>query len=109
MPGGTQGQSRRPIKTPPFWAIYGHRFSQCTKGLNGIAVNPGFEVLNPKGEAMPGLFAAGDNCTIYGKGSTPAAGGNILSTTPTPCDGAMNAFSSGYSAGVRAAEYIKKI
>jgi thioredoxin reductase len=57
---------------------------------------------------MPGLFAAGDNCTIYGKSSPAAAGVSILSTTPTPCDGAMNAFSSGYSAGVKAAEYLKK-
>jgi hypothetical protein len=106
--GGMQTQSLKPIKTPPFWAIYGHRFSQCTKGLNGIAVNPNHEVLNPKGEIISGLWAAGDNCTIYGK-SSAAAGGNILSTTPTPCDGAMNAFSSGYSAGVKAAEYLKKI
>jgi len=105
--GGMRGQSRKQIKTPPFWAIYGHRFSQCTKGLNGIAVNPNHEVLNAKGEAMPGLFAAGDNCTIYGRSSTGTAGGNILSTTPTPCDGAMNAFSSGHTAGVHAAEYLK--
>jgi hypothetical protein len=109
VPGGIQAQSFKPIKTPPFWAIYGHRFSQCTKGLNGIAVNPGYEVLNPKGETIPGLFAAGDNCTIYGKSSTAASGGNILSSAPTPCDGAMNAFSSGYNAGVRAAEYLKNI
>jgi hypothetical protein len=110
MPGGMQGQSRKPIKTPPFWAIYGHRFSQCTKGLNGIAVNSNFEVLNPKGEAMPGLFAAGDNCTKYSGSSTATVGNVITNTkTPTPCDGAMNAFSSGYSAGIKAAEYIKKI
>jgi hypothetical protein len=106
-----QAQSSRPIKTPPFWAIYGHRFSQCTKGLNGIAVNSNFEVLNPKGEAMPGLFAAGDNCTKYLGSGTATTGGNIIADTktPTPCDGAMNAFSSGYSSGVKAAEYLKKI
>jgi hypothetical protein len=114
MPSGMgvmQGQSRKPIKTPPFWAIYGHRFSQCTKGLNGIAVNSNFEVLNPKGEAMPGLFAAGDNCTKYLGSGTATTGGNIITDTktPTPCDGAMNAFSSGYSSGVKAAEYLKKI
>jgi succinate dehydrogenase/fumarate reductase flavoprotein subunit len=106
---GMSAQSLKPIKTPPFYAIYGHRFSQCTKGLNGIAVNPSYEVLNPKGEIIAGLWAAGDNCTIYGKSSAAASGGNILSTTPTPCDGAMNAFSSGYNAGVKAAEYLKKI
>jgi succinate dehydrogenase/fumarate reductase flavoprotein subunit len=138
--GGTRGQALKPIKTPPFWAIYGHRFSQCTKGLNGIAVNTKFEVLNPKGEAMPGLYAAGDTCTIYGglvlqgsaqrastagnavavSGGAPAGQGgapgapaaasvNILSTEPSPCGGSTAAFVSGYSAGVHAAEYLKKI
>jgi hypothetical protein len=107
-PGGMQSQSLKPIKTPPFYAIYGHRFSQCTKGLNGIAVNSSYEVLNSKGETISGLWAAGDNCTIYGKSSAATSGGNILSTTPTPCDGAMNAFISGYNTGVKAAEYLKK-
>jgi hypothetical protein len=106
--GGMQTQSLKQIKTPPFYAIYGHRFSQCTKGLNGIAVNASYEVLNPKGEIIGGLWAAGDTCTIYGKSGAAASGGNILSTTPTPCDGAMNAFVSGYNAGVKAAEYLKK-
>jgi fumarate reductase flavoprotein subunit len=98
----------KPIRKPPFYAIYGHRFSQCTKGLNGIAVNPNYEILNPKGQAMPGLFAAGDTCTIYGRSGAAASGGNILSTTATPNQGAMMAFSSGYTAGVNAAEYLKK-
>ena len=99
----------KPIKNPPFWAIYGHRFSQSTKGLNGIAVNSNYEVLNPKGEVMPGLYAAGDTCTIYGRSNTAAASGNILSTTPSPCNGSMMALSSGYSAGVNVADYLKKI
>jgi fumarate reductase flavoprotein subunit len=64
--GGMRGQSLKPIKTPPFYAIYGHRFSQCTKGLHGIAVNSKLEVVNSNGEAMHGLYAAGDACTIYG-------------------------------------------
>jgi succinate dehydrogenase/fumarate reductase flavoprotein subunit len=98
----------KPIRKAPFYAIYGHRFSQCTKGLNGIAVNPNYEVLNPKGETISGLYAAGDTCTIYGK-STASSGGSILSSTPTPNQGAMMAFSSGYTSGVNAAAYLKKI
>jgi fumarate reductase flavoprotein subunit len=43
---GKDAQSLKPIKKPPFRAIYGRRYSQCTKGLNGIAVNPDLEVLN---------------------------------------------------------------
>jgi len=66
-------------------------------------------VLNPRGETMPGLFAAGDTCTIYGRNGTAEAGGNILYTTPTPNQGAMMAFSSGFTAGVKAARYLQKI
>jgi len=116
----------KPIRKPPFYAIYGHRFSQCTKGLNGVAVNTDFEVLNPKGEIIPGLYAAGDTCTIYGdlvlgppmgppggggenqnKSSTAQDGGNILSGDRAPCQGAMAAFMSGYAAGTHVAEYLK--
>jgi hypothetical protein len=122
---GKAAKHLKPVRKAPFYAIYGHRFSQCTKGLNGIAVNTNFEVLNPKGEAMPGLFAAGDTCTIYGglvlqggapgfrsssnENKTAAAGGNILSTTPSPCGGSTAAFAAGYSAGVSAAKYLKNI
>jgi hypothetical protein len=115
-------QMLKAIKKPPFWAIYGHRYSQCTKGLYGIAVSSDFEALNPKGDAMPGLFAAGDTCTIYGglvmgpggrgnssAASTVPAGDKILATTPSPCQGSTAAFMSGYSAGVHVAEYLKKL
>ncbi len=54
------------IKKAPFYAIFCNRWSQSTKGRNGIAVNSRFQVLNPKGEVMPGLYAAGDGCTIFG-------------------------------------------
>ena len=63
---GKPAQFLKPIRKPPFYAFFGHRWSQCTKGRNGIAVNPRFEVLNAKGEAIPGLYAVGDGCTIYG-------------------------------------------
>jgi len=63
---GKDAKSLVPIRKPPFYAFFGHRFSQCTKGMNGIAVNNNFEVLNKKGEVMPGLYATGDGCTIFG-------------------------------------------
>jgi hypothetical protein len=56
----------QPIKKPPFYAIFGNRWSQSTKGRNGIAVNTKFEALNTKGEVIPGLYAVGDGCTIFG-------------------------------------------
>jgi len=55
-----------PVRKPPFYAISGHRWTQCTKGRNGICVNGKFEVLDNKGEAMPALYAGGDACTIFG-------------------------------------------
>jgi hypothetical protein len=66
--GGPMGMggASKPIKTGPFYAVFGHRWSQCTKGRNGVAVNSKFQALNPKGEVMPGLYAAGDGCTIFG-------------------------------------------
>jgi|GEM_PF-872965 len=54
------------INKPPYYAIFGHRWSQCTKGRNGISVNSKFQALNAKGEVIPGLYAAGDGCTIFG-------------------------------------------
>jgi fumarate reductase flavoprotein subunit len=56
----------KPVRKPPFYAFFGHRWSQCSKGRNGIAVNPKFEALNARGEVMPGLYAVGDGCTIFG-------------------------------------------
>jgi fumarate reductase flavoprotein subunit len=63
---GKPESTLKKINKPPYYALFGHRWSQCTKGRNGIAVNSKFQVLNPKGEAMPGLYAAGDGCTIFG-------------------------------------------
>ena len=75
---GKDSKLLTPIRKPPFYAFFGHRFSQATKGLNGIAVNPKFEVLNTKGEVIPGLWAGGDGCTIFGgvkRGMRGASGG----------------------------------
>jgi len=77
---GKSAQMLKPIKTPPFYAIFGHRWSQCTKGRNGVAVNSKFQALTPKGEVMPGLYAVGDGCTIFGglvlnKGNAGMPGG----------------------------------
>jgi hypothetical protein len=63
---GKPADMLKPIRKPPFYAFFGHRWSQCSKGRNGIAVNSRFEVLNARGETMPGLYAVGDGCTIFG-------------------------------------------
>jgi fumarate reductase flavoprotein subunit len=133
---GRPGQRQKAILKPPFYAFFGHRWSQCTKGLHGICVNPKFEVLNAKGEAIPGLYAAGDTCTIFGglvlnranwmsavvgKGLdypklTADAGTikkyssiNILSGEGSPCGGLGPAMISGYYAGTNVADYLKNI
>ena len=130
-----EAQYLKPIRKPPFYAIFGHRWSQCTKGRNGIAVNPKFEVLNKKGKVMTGLYAAGDGCTIFGglvlnkpiimgafgaevasAPSAPGAGApggaaskNILEEEGSPCGGLGPAFISGYYAGINAGNFIKNI
>jgi len=108
-----------PVRKPPYYAFYGHRFTQCTKGQNGIAVNGNFEVLNTKGEVIPGLYAGGDGCTIFGGktimrakpgAAAPVAitgGANILSSAPSPCSGLGAAFISGYYCGINATNYLK--
>jgi len=63
---GKPAQMLQPIKNPPFYAVFGNRWSQSTKGRNGIAVNSRFEALNTKGEVIPGLYAVGDGCTVFG-------------------------------------------
>jgi len=80
---GKDAKSLVLIRKPPFYAFFGHRFSQCTKGMNGIAVNNNFEVLNKKGEVMAGLYAAGDGCTIFG--------GNSIMSSRRPMGGAPGA------------------
>jgi fumarate reductase flavoprotein subunit len=63
---GKPANMLKKINKPPYYAIFGHRWSQCTKGRNGISVNSKFQALNAKGEVIPGLYAAGDGCTIFG-------------------------------------------
>jgi fumarate reductase flavoprotein subunit len=63
---GKPASMLKKINKPPYYAIFGHRWSQCTKGRNGVSVNSKFQALNTKGEVMPGLYAVGDGCTIFG-------------------------------------------
>jgi fumarate reductase flavoprotein subunit len=89
---GKPAQMLKAIKKPPFYAIFGHRWSQCTKGRNGVAVNSKFQALNTKGEVIPGLYAAGDGCTIFPKVglNSPNTGGNRLSAEETAARAALS-------------------
>jgi fumarate reductase flavoprotein subunit len=82
---GKPAQMLKAINKPPFYAVFGHRWSQSTKGRNGVAVNSKFQVLNSKGEVMPGLYAAGDGCTIFGglTLNTPNTTGNRMTAEET--------------------------
>jgi len=82
---GKPAQMLKAVKKPPFYAVFGHRWSQCTKGRNGVAVNSKFQVLNTKGDVMPGIYAAGDGCTIFPPVgfNSPNTTGNILSAEET--------------------------
>jgi hypothetical protein len=63
---GKSAQNLQKIEKPPFYAIFGNRWTQSSKGRNGICVNSRFQVINAKGETLPGLWATGDGCTIFG-------------------------------------------
>jgi len=45
------------LLTPPFIAVKAYPYILDT--LGGIIINEKFEALNPQGDAVPGLFAAG--------------------------------------------------
>lgn len=107
-----------PIKTPPFYAFYGHRFSQCTHG--GIAVNDNCEVLDTKGNVMPGLYAGGDCTTIYSSGNNTSAAkwsgggpfgapGVFGSGEGSPGGGLPGGIGSGYAGGINAGNYLKNL
>ena len=101
MMGGMGGLSTKPIVKPPFYAFFGHRHTQCTKGRNGIAVNPKFQVLSSKGEVMPGLWAGGDACTIYGGSARrfPGAPGAAAGAAGAGMAGAPGAAGGGSAPG----------
>jgi len=53
-----------PLRNPPYYALYAHRFSQMTRG--GIITNASMEVLDTKGNPIPGLYAGGCDATSQG-------------------------------------------
>jgi fumarate reductase flavoprotein subunit len=55
----------RPVRTPKFYAMRG--YPSCMSTLGGIKINHKTEVLDQRGEVIPGLYAAG-NCAggFYG-------------------------------------------
>jgi fumarate reductase flavoprotein subunit len=106
---GKPTQMLKAIRKPPFYAVFGHRWSQCTKGRNGVAVNSKFQALDAKGEVIPGLYAAGDGCTIFGglTLNTPNTTGNRMTAEETSARAAFSkdvaqAFAAASSAGASA-------
>jgi hypothetical protein len=110
MGGGT------PIKKGPFYAIFMQRFRQCTHG--GIIVNAKHEVLDTKGNVMPGLYAGGDCTTEYtestgvqtsGQGGGGMRGGpGIFGNYTAHQGGGMMGIPKGITAAIKIAEYLGK-
>jgi succinate dehydrogenase/fumarate reductase flavoprotein subunit len=117
-PGGGffQGsESPMPIKNGPFYAIFAQRFRQCTHG--GIIVSDNHEVLDPKGNVMPGLYAGGDCTTEYsanagtqtsGRGGGPSRGAGIFGNYIAFGGGGMAGIYKGYGAAISIAKYLGK-
>lgn len=59
-PGPFGPMTPETIKTAPFYAVYGGRFSESASG--GVVTNTQLEVVKESGEAIPGLWAVGDAC-----------------------------------------------
>lgn len=78
----------KPIRKPPFYAFFGHRWSHTTHG--GIVINDNTEVLDADGNVIPGLFAGGD---------AASAGGGLK-----PC--LWQAITDGYTGGIVAGNYL---
>lgn len=86
----------RPLTGPKFYAFKVRTVALAT--LGGIKVNHRFEVVDKKGNALPGLYAGG----------TDAGGAWGDSYTMTPCSGASSAFAfnSGRIAAKNALNYL---
>jgi len=63
-----------PLDAPPFYAI--KLFPGGSNTLGGPRRNSRAQVLNPFGEAIPGLYAAGECGSVFGM-LYPAGGGNL--------------------------------
>jgi succinate dehydrogenase/fumarate reductase flavoprotein subunit len=106
-----------PVKKGPFYAIFGHRFKQCTHG--GIIVNGNYEVLDASGKVMPGLYAGGDCTTEYTvstggetsvQGFGPMRGGpGIFGNYMARAGGGFNGIYKGMTAAIKIAEYLGKV
>ncbi len=107
--------SQSPVKKGPFYAIFMQRFRQCTHG--GIIVNSRHEVLDTRGNVMPGMYAGGDCTTEYtestgtqasGQGSGPSRGGpGIFGNYRASQGGGMMGIPKGIIAAASIAEYLK--
>jgi hypothetical protein len=114
---GGMGEARMPIKKGPFYAIFQQRFRQCTHG--GIIVNAKHEVLDTRGNVMPGMYAGGDCTTEYtestgtqssGQGGGPMRGGpGIFGNYSAHQGGGMMGIPKGVNAAINIAEYLGKI
>jgi succinate dehydrogenase/fumarate reductase flavoprotein subunit len=109
-------ESPVPVKNGPFYAIFSQRFRQCTHG--GIIVNVNHEVLDPKGDVMPGLYAGGDCATEYTvstgtqagvQGRGPVGGAGIFGSYTAFGGGGMAGIYKGYSAAISIAKYLGKV
>jgi fumarate reductase flavoprotein subunit len=85
----------RPVITPPFYAA---QFMPSSAGtLGGILISTDLEVLTPRWEVIPGLFAAGsDASAVYGPTyNFEMPGGNV-----------SFAINTGRMAGINAAAFV---
>lgn len=99
---GKPAYALRPIKTAPFYAIYGKTATDGAFG--GILINAKAEAYKAdKSGVVPGLYATGDNAAGWAISSHSKGDNRMMATNEMGW-----AATSGYIAGTNAAEYITK-
>ncbi len=91
-----------PVKTGPFYAIYG---KMATDGaFGGVKINGETGVLRRDGGVIPGLYAVGDNASGWGR-RQPEPGMPRL-TLVNECNWAVG---SGYTSAAFAVDYLERL
>ena len=92
---GTEAAALQPIREAPYYAA---KITPCVMGtVAGLEINDQMQVVNDQGEAIPGLYAAGE--LIFG---------NVFNQIyPMAGTGIDVALSSGYLAGIHAGQNLE--
>ncbi len=73
---GSAGAVPKPLVTPPYYAV--RLYPMTRKSMGGLAIDDETRVLSETGQAMPGLFAAGEASGVAGINGRVGGSGTFL-------------------------------